>query len=395
MHFTTAAAAAVAAWTISPSLVAASSQHVRSDAEVPSIRSYFYVGGEYVEDGNGGHIFRDQMYVEKLLPVSGATQDTPIVLIHGQAQTGSNFLNKPDGGRGWASQFISQGYEVYIVDQTFRGRSAWMPSYGAKQPSTLSAETIEKAFTATHKFNIWPQAVNHTQWPGTGLRGDPIFDAFYSANVQFIGNTTYQQAAVQAAGAALLDKIGRPVILLGHSQGSFMPLLIADARPTLAKALILLEAGGPPFVDEIFVFGGENPRQWGLTDIPLTYEPAVTDPTVDIVKTRVASKGEGYSDCTLQAADPQPRQLINLLDKPILMVTGEASYHMPYDYCTANYLKQAGCSKTEHVELGDVGIHGNGHMMFMEKNSDGIQAFIERWIQSRLSLYTMDLPKTS
>lgn len=88
MHFA-AAAAVVAALTISSSLVAASSQHVRSEAEVPSIRSYFYVGGEYVEDGNGGHIFRDQMYVEKLLPVGGATQDTPIVLIHGQAQTGS------------------------------------------------------------------------------------------------------------------------------------------------------------------------------------------------------------------------------------------------------------------------------------------------------------------
>lgn len=235
-------------------------------------------------------------------------------------------MNKPDDGRGWASLFISQGYEVYIVDQTFRGRSAWMPSYGATQPSTLPAEMIEKAFTATHRFKIWPQAVNHTQWPGTGLRGDAIFDAFYSSNVQFIDNSTYQQAAVQAAGAALLDKIGRPAILLGHSQGSFMPLLIADVRPALSKALILLEAGGPPFVDEIFVFGGKDPRKWGLTDIPLTYKPAVIDPTVDIVKQRVASKGEGYTDCTLQAPDPQPRQLVNLLDKPILLVTAEPFY---------------------------------------------------------------------
>lgn len=89
MHFATAAAAAVAALTISSSLVAASSQHVRHEAEVPSIRSYFYVGGQYVDDGNGGHVFRDQMYVEHLMPVGGATQDAPIVLIHGQAQTGS------------------------------------------------------------------------------------------------------------------------------------------------------------------------------------------------------------------------------------------------------------------------------------------------------------------
>lgn len=59
------------------------------DSEAAYIRSYFYVGGGYVDDGSGGHIFRDQMYVEKLLPTTGVSQDTPIVLIHGQAQTGS------------------------------------------------------------------------------------------------------------------------------------------------------------------------------------------------------------------------------------------------------------------------------------------------------------------
>lgn len=59
------------------------------DSETPYIRSYFYVGGGYVDDGSGGHIFRDQMYVEKLLPVHGVSQETPIVLIHGQGQTGS------------------------------------------------------------------------------------------------------------------------------------------------------------------------------------------------------------------------------------------------------------------------------------------------------------------
>jgi uncharacterized protein (UPF0262 family) len=55
---------------------------------------------------------------------------------------------------------------------------------------------------------------------------------------------------------------------------------------------------------------------------------------------------------------------------------------MPYDYCTASYLRQAGCSKTKHVELGVEGIHGNGHMMFMEKNSDRIQGLVEGWVQA-------------
>lgn len=255
-----------------------------------------------------------------------------------------------------------------------------MPGYGATKPSTYSAEIIEQRFTAARNASLWPQAQNHTQWPGSGMRGDPVFDAFYSSNVQFINNATYQQKTVQDAGAALLDKIGEPVILMGHSQGGILPLLLADARPELTKGLILLEPTGPPFRDA--VFGTKAARPYGLTDIPLTYSPPVTDPSVDLVQEVQPARGEDYVECVLQAEEPAPRRLVNLQDKPILLVTAEASYHAPYDYCTASFLRQAGCSQTEHLELGQAGIHGNGHMMFMEKNSNQIQAIIEEWVRS-------------
>ncbi|KAF4972717.1 hypothetical protein FSARC_782 [Fusarium sarcochroum] len=351
----------------------------QSLSEVPYIRSYFYAGGEYAEDGSGGHIFRDQMYVEKLVPFLGATQDEPIVFIHGQAQTGTNFLNKPDGGRGWASLFLQQGYEVYIVDQTLRGRSPWQPAQGAAKPSTYSAEIIQQRFTAGEDYMLWPQASKHTQWPGTGKMGDPVFDAFYSSNVQFISNATYQQTTVQKAGVALLDQIGKPVILVGHSQGGLMPIVIADARPKLAKALVLLEPTGPPFQEAVFT--NTSSRAWGLTDIPVTYSPVVADPSTELVKKTYPAKGDGYVKCVLQAESPSPRKLANLVSKPILLVTSESSYHVPYDYCTVKFLQQAGCSKTEHLELGEIGIHGNGHMFFMEKNSDSIQSVLSAWVK--------------
>ncbi|RGP80524.1 fusarubin cluster-esterase [Fusarium longipes] len=347
--------------------------------EVPAIRSFFYTGGQYVNDAQGGHVFRGQMYVEKLVPAKGPTKETPIVMIHGVAQTGTNFLNKPDGGRGWASLFIDQGYELYIVDQTFRGRSAWLPS-GTQQPIILSAEAIEAAFTNSKDHMLWPQAVNHTQWPGAGVKGDPIFDAFYASNVQFVDNSVQQQAAMQAAGASLLDKIGKPSIILGHSEGSFMPTLIADLRPNLTKAIVLLEAPGPPFKDEIFYFGGDDPRPWGLWDIPITYDPPVTDPKTELIRKVHPPRDNLSTECTLQAEDPKPRKLVNLEDIPILIVNGDASYHQPYEHCTAAYYRQAGCKKLEHVELGSIGIHGNGHMLFMEKNSDEIHVVVEKWI---------------
>jgi pimeloyl-ACP methyl ester carboxylesterase len=214
--------------------------------------------------------------------------------------------------------------------------------------------------------------------------GDPIFDEFYSSNVQFISNATYQQETVQSAGAKLLEMIGSPVWLLGHSQGGLMPLLIADARPNLTKGLILLESTGPPFQEA--VFGTGSARQWGLTDIPLSYSPPVNDPSTDLVRQVVPPPEQNSNNatipCILQAIDPAPRQLPNLASLPILTVTGEASYHAPYDYCTVKFLKQAGCVRASHFELGKIGIHGNGHMSFMEKNSEKIWGRIHKWMES-------------
>ncbi|KAF1926336.1 uncharacterized protein M421DRAFT_396638 [Didymella exigua CBS 183.55] len=106
-------------------------------AETATIRTFFNVGGGYSEDGNTGYIFKDQMYVEKLSPVTPHRyRPSLIVLIHGQGQTGTNFLNKLDGGESWTSHFLDAGHTIYIVDQTFRGRSASAPRIGAQTPST-------------------------------------------------------------------------------------------------------------------------------------------------------------------------------------------------------------------------------------------------------------------
>lgn len=56
--------------------------------EEPHTRTFFYVGGGYKADEKGQHKFHNQVYVERLSPL-GAIQDTPIVLIHGQGQTGT------------------------------------------------------------------------------------------------------------------------------------------------------------------------------------------------------------------------------------------------------------------------------------------------------------------
>jgi hypothetical protein len=68
---------------------------------------------------------------------------------------------------------------------------------------------------------------------------------------------------------------------------------------------------------------------------------------------------------------------------PILVVTSESSYHRGYDHCTVKYLEQSGVHVT-WTKLEDIGIHGNGHMMMLEKNNQEIAAVMARWMEKMM-----------
>ena len=45
----------------------------------------------------------------------------------------------------------------------------------------------------------------------------------------------------------------------------------------------------------------------------------------------------------------------------------------------------AGGRPSDLLNLGAMGIHGNGHMMMLEKNSDQIAEVMERWVRKAVS----------
>src|SRR6201999_3553081 len=100
--------------------------------------------------------------------------------------------------------------------------------------------TIEQRFTAPERSNLWPQAKAHTQWPGTGVMGDPSFDQFYAEQLPSLDSFPKQQERNRDAEAALLDRIG-PSIRLIHSEAGAFVWPIADARPNLVKAIVAVE----------------------------------------------------------------------------------------------------------------------------------------------------------
>lgn len=114
-----------------------------------------------------------------------------------------------------------------------------------------------------------------------------------------------------------------------------------------------------------------------MTDTPLSYDAPVSDPLADLVTVTMPAAKSSVAACTLQkASDPPPKQLVNLKGIPIVVVTAEASYHTLHDWCTVAFARQTGL-EVEQVELEKNGVRGNGHLMFIEKNSDQVADIVE------------------
>jgi pimeloyl-ACP methyl ester carboxylesterase len=346
-------------------------------------QGHFFVGGAYAKTKDG-QIMIGQMFVQYQVP-QNRTQPYPVVMWHGGGQTGTNFLATPDGRPGWADYFLRQGYAVYVVDQPGRARSGYFTEvYGpTRRPNTGA---MSRRFTAPANSNEYPQAKRHTQWPGSGTPGDPVFDQFFASQVEDIQDVGMIERLNRAAGVALLDRIG-PAILLTHSQSGPFGWGIADARPRLVKGIVAIEPNGPAFHEAAMIGApdwfkdGPLGRPWGITRGPLTYAPPAASPE-DLKMTRqAAADGPELVRCWAQGAPA--RQLPNLMGIPILIVVSEASYHAPYDHCTSKYLAQAGVQH-EFVRLPDKGIRGNGHMMMLEKNNLDIAALLHGWTQKNI-----------
>ncbi|WP_419539459.1 alpha/beta hydrolase [Methylobacterium mesophilicum] len=375
-------------------------------AEPVTRAGYFYIGGRYQKLGDKT-VMVGQMFVQSRTPAR-VTQPYPVVMVHGLAQTGVNYLATADGRPGWVQRFVEKGYQVYVVDQVGRGRSGTNPEvYGPYD--RLGTRSLERTHTAPEVYDLYPQAKLHTRWPGgAGVQGNAAFDQFFASQVPFLANSQQTEELVDPALVALLDRIG-PAILLTHGQAALFGWAASDARPDLVKAHVAVEPNGPPFFDVQFRGGKEfwektgdgRARAYGLTRMPLTFDPPVRAPE-DLTVAQQAKGSESRPDskpdskpdtrpdtkpadgrirCWLQG-EPV-RTLPNLAKVPTVVVTAEASFHATYDDCTVAFLTQAG-ARPDVVRLADQGLHGNGHMMMLETNSDAVADVLAGWLAGRV-----------
>ncbi len=363
-------------------------------------REVFYVGGHYeLNAQTKQNVLVDKMYVEKLTPVPKVSKPYPLVFFHGGGFSGTvsqndklalmsalnmfriqAWLQTPDNRKGFMSHFLELGYQVYLLDQTSVGRSTQPDQTSYPTVGVSTAEGIIRGFTRMEDYNDYPQAKLHTQWPGTGTFGDPSFDALSGLALPLTTASQRQESSMRSAGCALLAIIGKS-FLISHSIGAAFPILLSDQCPDLVAGSLNLEPTTIPFETIIGSITSPNAgrapsRQWGLANTPLTYDPAPATPA-DLKTVRIGVDTAGNRSC-LQQADP-PRRLTNIARVPYVALTGEASQHTTFDHCIVNYLRQAGGSP-EWIRLWDIGIKGNGHFGYLEKNSDEYAKVAEMWL---------------
>lgn len=268
-------------------------------------------------DPNGTYQI-EQMYSQYFL-VQRRKGNLPLLMWHGGGLSGVTYETKPDGKPGWLNYFLKKGWDVYISDAMERGRSGWTPEFGPN-PIVLPLNDPWERFRIG-PIGSWNKGKE--TYPGTQF---PI-EAYEQFMKQGVPRWVTTDKQIVAAYIQLVDKVC-PCVVMVHSQSGTFGYQVLQARPDKVKALVAVE------------------------------------PTV--------------------GGDPK---LIDSVKKtPILVVIGDNAKEHPrwkaIRQHSVNYqaaFKAAGGS-LDLVDLPDVGIKGNSHMVMMDKNSDKVADLIQKWL---------------
>jgi pimeloyl-ACP methyl ester carboxylesterase len=345
-----------------------------------------YEGGVY-DNPSAPTTMSGQMHVFYQIPEGyrwgGRGSHPPIIMIHGSQQTGANFLGTPDGRPGWAQFFVAHGWPVFVIDQPGRGKSGYFPNAYGPQAANPSPTTVQHMFTAP-ELTVplqWPEAKLHTQWPGgpgSGVPGEYAFDQFFASQVANMPSNDQALDLTTKAVTDLIAKIG-PSVIVTHSMSGPTSWKIPQANPGKIKAVLAVEPSG----NSSLTPNAAPPAPCGLTvDECLNFSPPVSGPA-DMHLVFAPPPNSNFVGCWPQDPTKTIHKLTGLNGIPIMIATGEASYHSTYDYCTSNFLTQAGVANT-HLYLASVGLHGNGHMEMLEMNNLEIAAYYEKWLDQHV-----------
>jgi len=266
----------------------------------------------------------EQMYTQYFLPKS-RKGTVPMLMWHGGGLTGVTYETTPDGRDGWLNMFIQKGWDVYVSDAVERGRSGFAsPDVWPGEPIFITyADPFERFRIGAGEGSWNPDPTKQKLMPGDQF---PV-EAYANYMKQIVPRWLTTDDAVIAGYIALVDKVC-PCVLLLHSQGGSFGLKVAEARPDKIKAIVAVESAS----------AGNIEKAAALKTIPILM---IFGDNVDL----------------------HPRWVA----------------YRKLDLAYADAVRAAG-GKVDVINLPDVGIKGNSHMMMMDKNNGAVADVIQRWL---------------
>ena len=308
-----------------------------------SSQGSFFVGGRDVSSETlstlpnyapSGTITVDQVYVRYQIPV--APVRTPLVLIHGCCLTGKTWETTPDGRMGWDEYFVRRGFPTYVIDQSWRGRSAGNPSaINAVKSDKAGADTLPPVFSAGHE-SAWAIFRFGAEYPKVfGGMQFPL-EAQGEFWKQMVPDWSAALPVPNPTVPALseLAKRLKDAVLISHSQSGIYPFQTAALDRTGLRALVAIEPAACP--------------------------------------------------------DPAKDDLAPYKDLPILVLFGDYVDQSPrwaprLKLCRAFVAAaNAAGGRAELILLPEIGIHGNSHMLMQDKNSLDIADWLSGWLDKRV-----------
>jgi pimeloyl-ACP methyl ester carboxylesterase len=266
----------------------------------------------------------EQMYAQYFFPKNPKGK-VPLLMFHGGGLTGVTYETTPDGREGWLNMFVRKGWDVYVSDAVERGRSGFAsPDVWPDEPVFVTyADPFERFRIGAGEGSWDPDPAKQKLMPGVQF---PV-DAYANYMKQIVPRWLSTDNAVIAGYIALVDKVC-PCVLLTHSQGGSFGLKVAEARPDKIKAVVAVESAS----------GGNLDKAAKLKDVPVLMV---------------------FGD----NVDRHPRWV--------------AYRKLDLEYAAA--VRAAG-GKVDVINLPDLGITGNSHMMMMDKNNGAIADVIQTWL---------------
>lgn len=296
---------------------------------------------QWEESGKGqtAHVDHANVLFQIPLEVTGA----PLVFLHGYGQSRMGYMVTPDGRDGWATEFLRAGHPVFLIDGPRRGE-AGSTSVGAQ----ISTKTLDQRWYTQFRIGRYVKGqsvVNKgSQFPNDKESLNQFFrqmtpDTGMSSDMGADFDLTTVAKGLAATVDEVYKRTGEDSILITHSQGGG-PGWAATLYTSHLAGIIAIEPGRGPLK-------GEERESLEAQRIPVTIYFGDYIDNGDPKLKATASWQEKVADCADFVADYTAKGLDATL-----------------------------------LELPKIGIYGNDHFIFQDKNSAAVARHVKAWLDA-------------